>query len=62
MISTANLLGNGNVDVNGVEKSIQQWLQEVTGWSSVNTYALTMHVEKGRSLLEIRKEYMEDRL
>lgn len=60
--STANLLGNGNVDVNGVEKSIQQWLQEVTGWSSVNTYALTIHVEKGKSLLEIRKEYMEDRL
>ncbi|MEH7384527.1 hypothetical protein V7147_03790 [Bacillus sp. JJ1521] len=58
--STVVLLSNGNVDVGGVEKSIQQWLREVTGWSSVETYAFTEHVEKGKTLSELRREYMEE--
>lgn len=57
--STAILIKNGNVQVNGEEKSIQQWLREVTGWPSVETYAFTEHVEKGKTLSEIRREYME---
>lgn len=58
--ATAILLQNGNVKVNGEEeKSIQQWLREVTGWSSVETYAFTEHVEKGKTLSDIRKEYMD---
>jgi hypothetical protein len=57
--ASAILLENGNVEVNGEEKSIQQWLREVTGWSSVETYSFTVHVEKGKTLSEIRKEYME---
>lgn len=59
--STAVLLSNGNVEINGEEKSIQQWLREVTGWSSVETYAFTVHEEKGKTLSELRREYMESR-
>lgn len=57
---TAILLKNGNVEVNGEEKSIQQWLRDVTGWPSVETYAFTIHKEKGKTLSEIRKEYMDE--
>ncbi|MFC4402511.1 hypothetical protein [Gracilibacillus xinjiangensis] len=57
--STALLLETGNVKVNDEIKSIQQWLKEVTEWSSVATYAFTFHVEKKKTLSEIRKEYME---
>ncbi|MBB6451584.1 hypothetical protein HNQ94_000005 [Salirhabdus euzebyi] len=57
--STATLLGNGNVEVTGEERSIQQWLREVTGWSSVETYAFTVHMEKGKTLSEIRRDYMD---
>jgi hypothetical protein len=57
--STAILLKNGKVDVNGEEKSIQQWLREVTDWPSVETYAFAVHEEKGKTLSEIRREFME---
>ncbi|WP_462411445.1 hypothetical protein [Neobacillus sp. Marseille-QA0830] len=57
---TAILMKNGNVKINDEEKSIQQWLREVTGWSSVETYAFTIHEETGKTLSEIRKEYMEE--
>ena len=57
--STAILMGNGNVELDGKEMSIQQWLKELTGWPSVETYSFTVHVEKGKTLSEIRREYME---
>lgn len=57
--STATLLSSGNVDVDGEEKSLQQWLKEVTGWSSVQTYAMAIHVETNKELSELRREYME---
>ena len=55
------LLSNGHVSVDGEEKSIQSWLKEIFGWSSVQTYAFTVHKETGKTLSEIRKEYMENK-
>ena len=55
----ATLLANGNVIVNGEEKSMQSWLQNVYGWSSVQTYANTIRKESGKTLSQIREEYME---
>lgn len=53
------LLANGNVLVNGVEQSMQSWLKEVFGWSSVQTYAFAIHKESGKLLTDLRQEYME---
>jgi len=55
----APLLSNGNVMVNGVEKSLQEWLKEVYGWASVQTYAFAVHKESGKTLAQIRAEYMD---
>lgn len=52
------LLSNGNVMVNGKEKSMQVWLKEVYGWSSVQTYVFAVHKETGKTLSQIREEYM----
>ena len=54
----AVLLDNGHVLVEGEEQSIQKWLREIFGWSSVQTYVFAMHKEKGKSLSDIREEYM----
>ncbi|MFS1516392.1 hypothetical protein V1503_07770 [Bacillus sp. SCS-151] len=53
------LLPSGNVRVNGQELSMQVWLKEIYGWSSVQTYVFAIHKESGKSLSQIRKEYME---
>ncbi len=55
----AELLSNGNVSVSDEEKSMQSWLKDVYGWSSVDTYAFAIHKETNKTLSEIRKEYME---
>lgn len=55
---TATLLANSNVKVDDEEKSLHQWLKEVTGWSSVQTYAMTIHVKTNQPLSELRSEYM----
>jgi len=54
----AVLLANGNVNVNGTEKSLQEWLKEVYDWSSVQTYAFAVHKESGKTLAQLREEYM----
>jgi hypothetical protein len=36
-----------------------QWLREVTGWSSVETYGFTNQKVTGKSLSQIRNEYMQ---
>jgi hypothetical protein len=54
-----SLLKNGNVSVNGKELSLQTWLKEVYGWSSVQTYTFAIHKESNKSLSDIRMEYME---
>lgn len=53
------LLKNGNVTVNGKELSLQMWLKEVYGWSSIQTYNFAVLKESGRTLSEIREEYMK---
>ena len=55
----AELLPNGNVLVDGEEKSMQVWLKAIYGWSSIQTYEFAVHRETGKTLAEIRKEYME---
>ncbi|GAB3790476.1 hypothetical protein GCM10028868_03150 [Virgibacillus kimchii] len=44
------LLANGNVEVNGEETSMQKWLKELFGWSSIQTYAFAVHKETGKTL------------
>ncbi|MDO9566557.1 MAG: hypothetical protein Q7J15_07445 [Candidatus Desulfaltia sp.] len=53
------LLANGSVMVDGKEKSMQVWLKEIYGWSSVQTYVFAVHKESGKTLSQIREEYME---
>ncbi len=58
----ATLLTNGNVMVDGKEKSMQAWLKEIYGWSSVQTYVFAVHKESGKTLSQIREEYMEQQV
>ncbi|MBA2850839.1 hypothetical protein HNP86_000970 [Methanococcus maripaludis] len=53
------LLKNGNVKVNGEEMSMQTWLKNIYGWSSIQTYNFAVHKESGKTLSQIREEYME---
>lgn len=53
------LLANGNVEVNGEEISMQKWLKELFGWNSIQTYVFAVHKETGKTLSQIREEYME---
>lgn len=55
----AVLLATGNVLVDEKEKSMQEWLKEVYGWASVQTYTFAIHKESGKTLSQIREEYME---
>ncbi|WP_028544382.1 hypothetical protein [Paenibacillus taiwanensis] len=54
----ATLLSNGNVLVNGKEKSLLAWLKEVFGWSNIATYDFSVLKESGRTLYQIREDYM----
>lgn len=53
------LLANGNIIANGKEQSMQTWLKGIYGWSSVQTYVFAVHKESGKTLSQIREEYME---
>ncbi len=53
------VLANGNVMVNGKEHSMQVWLKEIYGWSSVQTYVFAVHKESRKTLSQSRREYME---
>lgn len=56
----ATLQADGQVQLaSGEIKSIQQWLKDVYGWSSVETYKFSVLKRTGRTLSEIRREYME---
>lgn len=57
----ATLQANGNVVAKGKEQSMQVWLKELYGWSSVQTFYYAIHKESGKSLLQIREEYMAKR-
>ncbi|MCM3163736.1 hypothetical protein [Metabacillus litoralis] len=54
-------LDNGNVKVNGEEISMQKWLKEHFGWSSIQIYVFAVHKDTGKTLSQIREEYMEAR-
>jgi len=59
--SEAVLQDDGQVKIkdSGQITSLQQWLKGVCGWSSVETYALTVDEASGKTLSELRAEYME---
>ncbi|AIQ63052.1 hypothetical protein PSTEL_08005 [Paenibacillus stellifer] len=52
------LLKNGHIEVNGRELSLQLWLKEIFGWSSVQTYNFAIHKESGKTLSQLREEYL----
>ncbi len=53
------LLKNGNVSVAGKELSLLAWLKEVFSWSNVATYDFSVLKESGKTLSQIREEYMD---
>ncbi|WP_273124131.1 hypothetical protein [Bacillus weihaiensis] len=53
------ILDNGNVKVNGEEISMHKWLKELFGWSIIQTYVFAVHKYTGKTLSQIREEYME---
>lgn len=57
--SESILQSDGNVLLpTGEKKSLQQWLKTVYGWSSVETYSFSVQKKTGRTLSEIRRDYM----
>jgi len=55
-------MSNGHVIFNDEEMSVQDWLKKMTGWKSVETYKFAIHKAIGKSLSEIRKKYLEEKL
>ena len=56
----AELQADGMViSSSGEKQSIQQWLKNVYGWSAVETYKYTIHKKTGKTLSELRREYMD---
>lgn len=55
----AVLLENGQVKTKDGNISMQQWLKGVYGWSSVQTYAFAVDKKTGKTLMDLRSEYME---
>ena len=59
----AILQKNGQVKTaDGNQKSIQQWLKAVFGWSSVQTYAFCVDKKTGKTLMSLREKYMLNNL
>jgi len=58
----ATLLNNGDVLVNGKQKSLLAWLKEVFGWSNIATYDFSVLKGSGRTLYQIREEYMSKQI
>ena len=56
------LLENGHVMTKEGEKSLLMWLKDITGWQSVHTYKFAVHKETGKTLSELRKEYLQENL
>ena len=56
------LLENGHVKTDKGEMSMLAWLKDVTGWPTVHTYKIAIHKEIGKTLSELRKEYMQENL
>lgn len=58
----AVLQANGQVKTDIGIMSIQQWLKMVFGWSSVETYAFSVDKKTGKTLSQLRQEYMEQNM
>ncbi len=56
----AELMENGHVLYNGKEMSMHGWLHEVFGWSSVESYVYAEYKDTGKSLAQMRREYMQE--
>ena len=54
----AILLPNGHVNYQDEEMSLQDWLRRVYGWQSVETYRYTVQAKTGKSLSQIRNDYI----
>lgn len=46
------------IEATGQITSLQQWLKAVYGWSAVETYAMTIDTETGKTLAQLRSEWM----
>lgn len=57
-----NMKEYGHVTFNDEEMSMQDWLKRMTGWKSVETYKFAIHKATGKTLSEIRKEYMDENM
>jgi len=55
----AILLENGLVQVGKEKLSLQQWLKNIYGWSSVETYVFSVDKKTGKTLSELREAYMK---
>lgn len=57
----AVLQRDGNVKTGEDEVlTIQQWLKKITGWSAVETYKFTIDKKTGKTLSNLREEYMKN--
>lgn len=58
---TATLMNDGKVKNNKTNEitTMQQWLKPLYGWPSIQTYVFAIDVKTGKSLSELRAEYME---
>lgn len=54
------LMENGHVSTENGEMSLLEWLKNVTGWPTVHTYKFAIHKKSGKTLSELRKEYMQE--
>ena len=54
------LMENGHVSTENGEQSLLEWLKSATGWPSVHTYKFAVHKKTGKTLSELRKEYMQE--
>ncbi|NLE24690.1 MAG: DNA (cytosine-5-)-methyltransferase [Clostridiaceae bacterium] len=52
------LLENGKVLVKGYESTIHTWLKEVYEKPSIDTYNHIVHIKSGKTLYQIREEYV----
>lgn len=56
----AILNADGSVSTAEGDRSLQQWLKSVFQWASVETYAFSVQKSSGKTLSELRREYMEN--
>lgn len=57
--SKVTLLNNGNVLLENNEVSISKWLLSLYEWSSIRTYVFAVHEKSGKTLSEMRTDYMK---